>query len=298
MAVSLAVVIPAGVADDVEDTIKSVLQFTHSPRRIVVVDDTGHPGRLAALSRSSPDIHVLPAPAHAAGVQGGLWVKVATAFSYVVRDFDFDVLLRLDADALLLGDGLAEAAVERLAQAPNVGLLGSYRYGTDGGVRDWSSAAKELATECGLRGLRKPSLRRLLRRMRALAYLNGYTPGEHALGGAYLVAQSAIRAFADRGWLRLPILAQSQLGEDHLFGLLTVAAGYSIGDFGGPGDPLALRWRGLPAPPEVLLAQGKLATHSVRYWDDLGEAEIRQFFAGAREKARAPRLPDQTDDNS
>ena len=38
--------------------------------------------------------------------------------------------------------------------------------------------------------------------------------------------------------------------------LLTIAAGFRIGDFGGPADPLALRWRGLPAHPAELLAGG------------------------------------------
>ena len=52
-------------------------------------------------------------------------------------------------------------------------------------------------------------------------------------------------------------------------GLLTVAAGYRIADFGGPGDPTAMRWRGLPAHPHDLLSNQKLLTHSVRFWGSL-----------------------------
>lgn len=74
----------------------------------------------------------------------------------------------------------------------------------------------------------------------------------------------------------------SNLCDDHIMPLLTVAGGYRIADFGGPADPLALRWRGLPAHPLDLLAAGKLATHSVRSWADLDEQQIRAIFAEAR----------------
>jgi hypothetical protein len=75
------------------------------------------------------------------------------------------------------------------------------------------------------------------------------------------------------------------LADDHLMSLLTVAAGFRIADFGGPEDPLALKWRGLPAHPAELLADGKLITHSVRSWDDLSERQIRSIFAEARATA-------------
>jgi hypothetical protein len=64
--------------------------------------------------------------------------------------------------------------------------------------------------------------------------------------------------------------------------LLTRAAGYRIGDFGGPIDPLALKWQGLPAHPADLLNAGKLVTHSVRSWQDLTERQIRDIFAKER----------------
>ena len=71
--------------------------------------------------------------------------------------------------------------------------------------------------------------------------------------------------------------------------LLTIAAGFRIGDFGGPADPLALRWHGLPAHPAELLAGVKLITHSVRSWGDLTEGQIRSIFAEARATAGCTR---------
>jgi len=114
---------------------------------------------------------------------------------------------------------------------------------------------------------------------------NGYVAGEHALGGAYVHSLAAVRALSGRGWLDLPSLRHSHLGEDHLFALLTVAAGFKIGDFGGPGDPLALKWKGLPAAPAELITRKKMVTHSVRSWQDLEEREIRAIFSAARHRS-------------
>jgi hypothetical protein len=49
---------------------------------------------------------------------------------------------------------------------------------------------------------------------------------------------------------------------------------------------MAMRWRGLPAHPDELLAKGKLLTHSVRFWGDLREPEIRGIFRAARAREK------------
>jgi hypothetical protein len=279
---AIAVVIPAGPADNVVDTLRSALEYTRSPRYIVVVDDAARATK-SEIEALSSDVHVIRAPKNAPGGLGGLFVKLTAGYRHVLRNFSFDVLLRLDADALVVGDGIAEAAAERFVQDERLGLLGSYRVGPDGGVRDWTHAAKVLGRECGWRGVDRPAMRRVLRSVRSLAAENGYIPGAHPLGGAYLHSRAAVLELHRRGWLELPALRRSHLGEDQLFALLTVAAGFAIGDFGGPADPLALRWRGLPAAPDEILARHKLVTHSVRFWEDMGELEIRGIFAKARE---------------
>ena len=134
----------------------------------------------------------------------------------------------------------------------------------------------------GLPGYLHPRRRSSLRSYLALARKAGYTDGEHALGGAYIHSFEAANSLYRRGWLNQPWLATSRVGEDNIMALLTRAAGYRIADFGGPADPLALQWRGLPAHPADLLAQRKLVTHSVRSWNGLTEREIRAIFAEAR----------------
>ncbi len=275
----IAVVVPAGPHDDAADTLRSVLCYM-DPELLLVIDDTHGRG----IGFDDPRVMVFTPPASPPGAHGGLWVKLAAAFRYAAQRADFDVLLRLDTDALILGPGVAEAAAERFGRDPSTGALGAYRVGPDGQQRDWTPARKILLSEVGLRGLRHWRARRRIRQL--VAGAPGYVPGEHALGAAVLYRGDMVREWDRRGMLDYAELGASRLGEDHLFGLLTVAAGYRIADFSGPGDPLALRWQGLPAAPDDLLAAGKLITHSVRYWVGMSEAEIRQFFATHRAAAR------------
>jgi hypothetical protein len=284
--VRVAVVVPAGPSDDVFDTVDSVVRYADPSRVILVIDDRGdqQPEQsLARLRELSPDIAVIPAPAARPGRHGGLWVKLSTGYRWILSNFDPALVMRLDADAVMLGPGLEDQAERSFASDGAVGLLGSYRIGTDGGRRDFSWAARQLRAETGLRGFARPKMRGQLRRYHRLARSDGYEDGEHVLGGAYIHRAAAINAIAGNGWLdEARGIERTRLGDDHLISLLTVAAGYRIADFGGPDGPLALAWQGLPAHPADLLARGKLVTHSVRSWHDLTEQQIRDIFAAAR----------------
>jgi hypothetical protein len=282
----VAVIVPAGPQDDVFDTLDSVVRYTDPSRIILVIDDAGlgrMPGGPARLHALSPDIALVTAPTAPAGTRGGLWVKVSAGYRWVLDRYDPGLVLRLDTDALMIGPGLEAIAERVFASDPEIGLLGSYRIGPDNGLRDFSWAARQLRREAGPRGLVHPRVRRHLRRYRRLAVRNGYVHGEHVLGGALIHSAAAIHAIADGGWLgESRSLARSRMCDDHLLSLLTVAAGFRIADFGGPADPMALAWHGLPAHPADLLARGKLVTHSVRAFGDLTEQQIRAAFAAAR----------------
>jgi len=271
----MIVVVPAGPKDDAADTLRSVLCYTDA-ETILVIDDTQGRG----IGLKDPRIVVYTPPASPPGPFGGLWTKLAAAYQYAVDHADFDILLRLDTDALILGPGIAEAAAERFARDGTVGALGAYRVGPDGADRDWNPAAKMVRAELGLRGMRHPAVRSRVRSL--VAGAPDYIPGEHALGCALLLRGDMVREWAGRGMLNYPELGHSLVGEDHLFGLLTLAAGYRIADFSGPADPVAVRWLGLPAAPAELLAAGKLITHSVRFWGNMQEGEIREYFASRR----------------
>jgi hypothetical protein len=282
---NIGVVLPVGPkdAEAALDTLASALYYLDDSRIILVVDDTGKHAEFAARVRElSPEIVVLPAPQRAPGGFGGLWVKIASGYQWLLERYHLDMILRLDADALIIGAGLEECANRKFAENPEAGLLGSYRTDPNGRPRDWSWPARRLHIETGIRGLRHPRRWRRLQLFTALAGQHGYIHGEHVLGGGYIHSFNAAYDIYVKGWFRQPCLATSKLGEDHIMGLLAVAAGYRIADFARPEDPMAVKWQGLPSHPDELLANKKLVTHSVRSWGTLGEAEIRTIFRAAR----------------
>jgi len=281
----IGVVLPVGPNDSeaVFDTLASALYYLDRSRIIVVIDDTGgSPGFRQRVSELSPDIVVLPSPPRCSGGLGGLWVKIATGYQWLLQRYEPGIILRLDVDALIIGSGIEECAAQEFDQDPKVGLLGSYGIDPNGIARDWTWAAWRLRSEAGLRGLRHPARWLRLRELLALATEHDYTDGEHVLGGSYIHSFRAADDVYARGWFDQPCFATSLLGEDHIMSLLAVAAGYRIADFGGPEDPMALKWRGLPAHPEELLANKKLVTHSVRSWENMTEDQIRGIFRAAR----------------
>jgi hypothetical protein len=292
----VAFVVPAGRSDDdVVDTLTSVLHYSDPARLVVVIDDMSRSGTsFPDLHDLSSDIVVLQPPAGLpANVFGGLWAKTAFAYHWLLERYEPGLVIRLDTDALLIGAGLEACAERAFARDSRLGLLGAYRIGPDGGERDFSWAARQVRATAGVRGLLRPRRRLAVRRYRELARAHGYADGEHVLAAACILSAEAIGAIDRNGWFTRPGLSSALLGDDHIMSMLTVAAGYGIADFSGPDDPMALKWVGLPAHPADLLARGKLVTHSVRSWDELGQTDIRRIFAAAR---LPPRADDQLGD--
>ena len=273
------VVIPAAPRDDALDTIESVRAYL--PGTPVLVINDGHPD-LHDASALGPEVVVLPPLPFPRNVTGGLWLKMAYAFRYVLSNIPCDFVLRIDADALLIGPGLDEVLGSALSE-PGQGVAGCCRVTWDGGRRDFSPAARILAAETrGPRSWRQPALRKALRPLIRLADANGYEPGEHALGCVVGVRFDLLREWQARGWLDDRRFLPTRLGDDHLLGLVARAAGYGIADIGGPGGPLAVKWKGLPASPPDLMASGAMAIHSVRASGEWNEARIRGYFRQAR----------------
>jgi hypothetical protein len=283
--VRIAVIVPAGPNDDIFDTAQSIVRYCDPSRVILLVDDCGllRSGDADRLRALSDDLVVIPAASAPPGCFGGLWVKLCGAYQWLLERYEPGVVLRMDADALLIGAGIEEQAERAFAHQPKAGLLGTYRLGPDDGFRDFSWPAGQLHRAIGMRGMGNPACRSLIRKYYGLARENGYVDGEHVLGGAYIHRYEAIDAIMRNGWLsEATRLGKSIVGEDHMMSMVTIAAGFRIADFGGSAHPMALTWRGLPAHPSDLLERGKLVTHSVRFWQALTEREVRAIFAAAR----------------
>ena len=191
----IAVVLPVGPKDAgaAFDTLASALYYLDKSRIIVAVDDTGARTDFAKHARElSPNIVVLPAPPRAPGADGGLWVKLASGYQWLLERYEPDMILRLDADALIIGAGIEERAAQEFAKDRENGLLGSYRVCPDGTLRDWSWAARRIRVEAGVRGLRYPARRARLREFITLAEKTHTSTGNTHLAAAIFTVSAPL----------------------------------------------------------------------------------------------------------
>lgn len=281
--VACIVVIPVGPntpAAFLNDTVTSVFTFCQPGTSLVLIDNTVDGLREVDVPRGGA-VEVLRCRNQpgARPLYGGLHYNLSKAFRFAADRYDFDTLLRLDDDALLIGPGADQAAIRFFRDNPDVGCLGSYRVTCTGSARDFTPARNRLRRELSPAGaVRHPRRWRMLRRLHALARENGYEDGEHCLGAAAFYSKACIERFAALGFLERQELRASNLGEDHLFGMMVAATGLRMADFATDGGPLGLAWQGLPASPAELLRMGKTVVHSVKFFGDMDQAAVRAEF--------------------
>lgn len=268
------------------DTVESIQRNDGNDTKVVVVDDATHDCRAATLRGRFPDIDVIRK--RWPGADGfRLHNAQQVGIRWALERYDFDTLLKLDTDSLIVGPGLVSRAHERFAADPTLGMLGSSGIGANGCPEEYTFERFLLAHE--RRWSRR--VRRLLDRARAS--VEGPLCG--AQGGVYLVRRAALDRAAQIGTFPWRQPMWSFFPEDLCMSLIVQSAGYTVGSFGAPGEPVACLVYQLPMPIDAIVEQGKLAIHSVRRgYDGEGESEIRAFF-----RARAqPSLASESDARS
>ena len=95
-------------------------------------------------------------------------------------------------------------------------------------------------------------------------------------------------AMQAQGLFNLKVLGCSRLVDDALMALLCSAAGYRISDLPEERDVLAINWRGMPMPLEVLVSRKKKIVHPIKDDDLTVEPAVRAYFQSRR--AAAPML--------
>ncbi len=298
--VKLVIVLPVGpigsgyTLDQLSDTIESILHYT-TPSRKIIIQDNSRPLNVGAKvqERFPNDVIVIRSPANY-GLFGGLYKAESIAFLSAVSFFDFQLLIRMDIDALWIGYGLEDEAIAYFEEHPNTGMLGDFPHSESG--YDWPRAL--IKRQMSFLGwLSGPKRHALLRKLVDTARSKGYKIGEHVIGGASILSPKFIQKLSDQGWLLRDEIYRMKLQEDHLFSLLCRAAGMEIGDFGAPGRPMSIAWRGLYEPPQALVDSGKKLIHSTRGYQDIDEEQVRAFFRerrlreGRRETVTAPTAP-------
>jgi hypothetical protein len=257
-----------------DDLVQSIYAYEGYGARIVVVEDATPDVRRPQVRARHPRVDVV----HARWPTGGpprLSPPLSLGLRFALAAYEFDVLCKIDTDALVTGPGLTERAARRFAEDPGLGLLGTVGLRADGVPDDYTWDAFVLGHE------RRWS--RVVRDRLTRARAGGYD-GRKIHGGVYLASRAALDALAASGDLRRQPPWWSQIGEDLWMTLGVTAAGYRLGSWGGPGEPTASASKFLPVPLEEIGPRGILAVHSVRR----GSAGEPEAVVRAALRARQP----------
>ena len=307
------VVIPVGPSPvelvRLEDVLASLDVHVPDLDAIVLIDDGDEPRDLAELAGLDQSRTVVLRPPRRPGhtYRDDRMTAGTLSFLRWLADSDrVDYLVQLDTDALAIGDfrPSLEAAIER---RPEVAVWGAHRENVEGGEpRDFSmfrlplllarlplrarigvnGTSRKLTVEQALVGPLAPG-RRYVRSALSAAREHGYETGEHCLGGAYAITAAAARAMREQGWLDDPLATYgTRLADDVTLGLLARAAGLELASLVGPGEAFAIKFQGLLAEPEELIARGHAIVHSVKDHEGCREADLRSRFRRARTHSR------------
>ena len=291
---NLVVVIPVGPQSNISfvvDTINSVQHYIKTKHKIILIDNSQR--QLGKdISQTYPDIDILTTQ-NDNGKMGGLYVNLSKAFKYALERYEFNALLRLDDDALIIGENPEEEAIALFTAHNEVGMTGYYikgRLSTDkyGNIHDNAYPRNTLmAGAFSWKFIRRPFINWQLRRLLLKGFSNGYELGENIQGGAYFLSKRCIERLLEAKFLPIQRLQSAILCEDHLFSLLTKVVGMELYDLSAADQPFGIAWQGLPASPEQLSKDGKKIIHSVRSWQQMKEDEIRDFFLKCRSKEKS-----------
>jgi hypothetical protein len=286
--VTLVVVMPVGPksnSDNVCDTIESIQHYVTSSHAIILIDNSAK-GTGTVVKERFSDIHLIERPDNT-GKKAALFLTLCEGYTFAYENFVFDVLLRMDDDSLVIGTNPELAAIEYFERNPDYGLLGSCKMDCNGDPRDLTWSRDQLFKELRFKNASRYPLRRgrgwfFFRRVYRQSLKYGYEPGESCIGAAFFVSYVCLRRLITGKRLSRQEISWSQLSEDHLTGLLVYSVGLRLGDFATGSLPMGLRWRGLPCSPEELVKRKKKITHSVRFFENLNEEEIRGYFRERR----------------
>lgn len=269
------------------DTLESIRVFAMPGHQTLLVDDSAEGlGAQAKAAFSDLHVHVTRAPGDdgTRSVSGRFFETVAKAMKHATSTFEFEVLVRMDADALMVNPGEDRRAIDYFRENPQVGMIGSHRVRCDGQPRDFARNAEIIRRES--QWSFSPVRRKLAasyKRLLEPAVANGYELGENVNGPGATLSRRACEALASHPLFGDASFRPTKLGDDHLNSLLLCAIGFKLGDFASGDLPLGVWLRNIEWSPEELVARGKCIVHSVRGYGKEDEAQVRARFKALRE---------------
>lgn len=277
---------PKQLTHHVIDTIQSVKHYITPNHQIVILDDSKGANLGEELQETFPDIDIVKSDNPYGGMAGEFYIMYARAWQYIHDNYNFKVMLDMDCDALITGPNPEDDAIAYFEKHPKVGNLGLFKVTSTGESNDLGWPARRIRIETSYLG--KIFNREFHAHMVDLfqrAKANGFQPGYHAISAAHFIRPELLAKMSEMGLLaEQGMLRFSRLKDDHLIGLMVYVAGFEIAEFATPDDIMAIAWQGLPMPPEELAHRGKKVIHSTRYWENVDEDTIREFFRKRREE--------------
>ena len=278
------IVIPVGPGSSLEfiiDTINSYIFFTKSAFKFIIADDSQQ-GLGKMIQQQVANIDVVTTQKNM-GWLCGLYINLSVAYKYALDHYDFLTLFKLDTDALIINHEPEKDAVILFSENKKAGMAGQYPLNYNGTLWDLAWPRKRILNGMHTwKFFRRPMANMALKKWYKLAVNKGYRAGESVFGGAYFMSKSMLGKLDENGLLPSHKLKSLNLGEDHIFSLLTKAVGFDLCSLSINKLPFGCAWKGLPGAPQQLLDDNKKIIHSVRYWGDMKEKDIRNFFKQKR----------------
>ncbi len=296
----LCLLVPAGPGPEeihrLADLMEASARFATLPFFAVIINDGNDADALqAACGRQGVSAVILPNARRNRGDwwTGGLCMGMLDALLWIGRNTRCSGVLRLDSDALIINP-FARELCAIFAGDPTIGIVGNYDSPTGAPAgfghlmtsrlywrSKWVSRDREnhkfIASFWGWR--------RRLRRLIKAAQTQGYPLGEWCQGGAYALSPSFLaRLVADPRFSRPEDFLPIDICEDTLMILVIYAVGLKAHYTVGVSRLFASKWEGLLDSPEALSRAGHGVVHSVKYFGERKEQDIRAAFRGLRQQ--------------
>jgi len=256
----LVLVMPLGPACRpayVIDSLNSFLDYSRCSYKIILADDS-QKGAGRHVQNFLKDVDVIETGA----VTGSHYRTLCMAYRHALKHYRFGMLLRINADALIIGpDPEAEAGM-LFGMHPEIGMAGQYPCDYQAPPGEMSWPREQLMYYISMRHpWHKTAGRICLWLLYRLAMARGYSTGKNVYGGAYFLSYACLRKLNRRGLLPLKPLGTLDLKEDQLFSLLVRAIGLGLDNLAS-GRPSLIR--------------------SARYFNGMPENDVRQYFSERR----------------
>lgn len=270
----------------VGNTVTSIRLFGENARIYLLLDGASSADLDPALLGG--DVIVMENPVPTRRHWGQIWAMQCRAMVAALSAPDVSpqaIFVKIDADAILVRPGLVERAQRIFATRPAAGQLGQGFSNILGGRlanAGWGNFYRKMTGWRGLlrfvrQGLARRDLagalgaHRRFRQLMALATSHGYTAGEFAIGGSYILRRAVVEHLARPGVLAdSPFLWLPDTGEDGVMTPYVYAAGYSLMDDGSDGGIFAVEGKAIRMDPGLLKARGHYIVHPTKYGHEQG----------------------------